>query len=96
MARSLQKEGHNIKNSIKTIHTDDGKILFVDNNNNSNRKSKAEQRLEMESYLQPNGPLRRSLFGGVPPFINWVPGGGFTGKTEKGPQYWDSDQVMVH
>ena len=39
------------------------------------------------------GPLRRSLFGGIPPFINYVPGGGFTGGTEKGPQYWDGNKV---
>ena len=39
------------------------------------------------------GPLRRSLFGGVPPFINYVPAGGFTGAIEKGPQYWDQNKV---
>ena len=41
------------------------------------------------------GPLRRSLFGGVPPFINYVPAGGFTGGLEKGPQYWDENKVMT-
>ena len=40
------------------------------------------------------GPLRRSLFGGVPPFINYVPAGGFTGGLEKGPQYWDENKVV--
>lgn len=40
------------------------------------------------------GPLRRSLFGGVPPFINYVPAGGFTGGTKKGPQYWDENKVI--
>ena len=44
--------------------------------------------------IDSQGPLRRSLFGGVPPFINYVPAGGFTGGTEKGPQYWDVNAVM--
>ena len=44
--------------------------------------------------IDSQGPLRRSLFGGVPPFINYVPAGGFTGGTEKGPQYWDANAVM--
>ena len=43
--------------------------------------------------IDSQGPLRRSLFGGVPPFINYVPAGGFTGGTEKGPQYWDANAV---
>ena len=44
--------------------------------------------------IDSQGPLRRSLFGGVPPFINYVPAGGFTGGTEKGPQYWDENKVI--
>ena len=35
--------------------------------------------------------LRKSLFIGVPPFINFVPGGGFPGEVIRGPQYWDHD-----
>ena len=45
--------------------------------------------------IDSQGPLRRSLFGGVPPFINYVPAGGFTGGTEKGPQYWDENKVNI-
>jgi hypothetical protein len=37
--------------------------------------------------------LRKSMFVGVPPFINFVPVGGFTaGEVIKGPQYWDEDR----
>ena len=44
--------------------------------------------------IDSQGPLRRSLFGGVPPFINYVPAGGFSGGVEKGPQYWDANTVI--
>ena len=50
---------------------------------------------EFAEALEAQGPLRRSLFGGVPPFINYVPAGGFTGGTEKGPQYWDQNKVIT-
>ena len=40
-------------------------------------------------------PLRKSLFGGIPPFINYVPAGGFSGGTQKGPQYWDENKVHI-
>ena len=36
--------------------------------------------------------LRKSLFPGVPPFINYVPMGGFSGEVTRGPQYWDEDK----
>ena len=40
----------------------------------------------------PEPALRKSLFIGVPPFINFVPNGGcFTGDVTKGPQYWDQE-----
>ena len=77
-----------------TIYTDDGKILFMDNNNNNNSKSQEKESPEMAALLESQKPLRRSLFGGIPPFINYVPTGGFTGKTEKGPQYWDETKVI--
>ena len=47
----------------------------------------------MAEHPDVQGPLRRSLFGGIPPFINYVPAGGFTGGTERGPQYWDENKV---
>jgi len=37
------------------------------------------------------GALRKSIFPGVPPFINFVPIGGFTGEVISGPQYWDEE-----
>ena len=39
------------------------------------------------SFIEP--PVRKSLFLGVPPFINYVPSGGFGGEIVRGPQYWD-------
>ena len=39
------------------------------------------------SFVEP--PVRKSLFLGVPPFINYVPSGGFGGEIVRGPQYWD-------
>ena len=33
------------------------------------------------------GALRKSIFPGVPPFINFVPIGGFTGKIEFNPYF---------
>ena len=47
----------------------------------------------MAEHPDVQGPLRRSLFGGIPPFINYVPAGGFTGGIERGPQYWDENKV---
>ena len=40
-----------------------------------------------------HGPLRNSIFPGVPPFINYVPQAGFLGGggLEPGSQYWDPD-----
>ena len=39
------------------------------------------------------GPLRPSLFDGVPPFINFVPGENLDYEIEKSPQYWDVNEV---
>ena len=42
--------------------------------------------------MDPIPALRKSIFPGIPPFINYVPMGGFTGKVEPGPQYWDEEK----
>ena len=90
-----RKERPNDNNNIMTVQTGDGRILFIDRNNNNSVKSQSQESREMVEHIHSQGPLRRSLFGGIPPFINYVPAGGFTGKTEKGPQYWDENKVIA-
>ena len=47
----------------------------------------------MSSAEAEEHPLRKSVFPGVPPFINYVPQAGFMGGStlDPGPQYWDPD-----
>lgn len=52
-----------------------------------------ELELQQEVTIMDQPPaLRKSIFPGVPPFINYVPMGGFSGEVLKGPQYWDEDK----
>ncbi len=37
----------------------------------------------------PDPPMRKSMFVGIPPYINYVPEGGFSGEVTRGQQYWD-------
>ena len=40
-------------------------------------------------------PLRKSLFNGLPPYINYVPSNGISEITKKPPQYWDVNKVSI-
>ena len=45
--------------------------------------------------MESSQALRKSIFPGVPPFINFVPIGGFTGKPPKTVQFWISRVLFL-